>query len=237
MQSSLQRSGSFLRPQRLLVGRVNAALPTARAPRSRQQQSPIERSLTSSTLCHAATMEAPPKPPPTVLPREGPKYEYEGLDIGSDIDVQYGSDTQGIPKNRRSGVILHPTSLPGPYGTGEIGQEAYRFVDWLASAGMQIWQVLPLGPPETQFWSPYSGTDALCGHPLMIPLDELVSEGLMDSSELPAKSSSAQAADFNTVNEFREPLLVKVADRLLSDSKHANLRKQMDAFRSENAWV
>ena len=71
----------------------------------------------------------------------------------------------------------------------------------------------------------------------MIPLDELVSEGLMDSSELPAKSSSAQAADFNTVNEFREPLLVKVADRLLSDSKHANLRKQMDAFRSENAWV
>ena len=86
-------------------------------------------------------MEAPPKPPAVDLPREGPKYEYNGLDIGQDIDVAYGSDTQGIPKNRRSGVILHPTSLPGPYGTGEIGQEAYRFVDWLASAGMQIWQV------------------------------------------------------------------------------------------------
>ena len=86
-------------------------------------------------------MEAPPKPPPVVLPREGPQYEYEGLDIGQDIDVAYGSDTQGIPKNRRAGIILHPTSLPGPYGTGEIGQEAYRFIDWLASAGMQIWQV------------------------------------------------------------------------------------------------
>ena len=98
-------------------------------------------------------------------------------------------------------------------------------------------QVLPLGPPETQFWSPYSGTDALCGHPLMIPLEELVSEGLMDSSELPPKTSSSEPADFNAVNEFREPLLVKVADRLLSDSKHAELRKQMDAFRTENAWV
>lgn len=182
-------------------------------------------------------MEAPPKPPAVDLPREGPKYEYNGLDIGQDIDVAYGSDTQGIPKNRRSGVILHPTSLPGPYGTGEIGKEAYRFVDWLASAGMQIWQVLPLGPPETQFWSPYSGTDALCGHPLMIPLEELVSEGLMDSSELPPKTSSTESADFNAVNDFREPLLVKVADRLLGDSKHGELRKQMDAFRTENAWV
>ena len=98
-------------------------------------------------------------------------------------------------------------------------------------------QVLPLGPPETQFWSPYSGTDALCGHPLMIPLEELVSEGLMDSSELPPKTSSTESADFNAVNDFREPLLVKVADRLLGDSKHGELRKQMDAFRTENAWV
>ena len=96
---------------------------------------------------------------------------------------------------------------------------------------------MPLGPPETQFWSPYSGTDALCGHPLMIPLEELVSEGLMDSSELPPKTSSTEPADFNAVNEFREPLLVKVADRLLGESKHGELRKQMDAFRTENAWV
>ena len=61
------------------------------------------------------------------------------------------------PPGWRAGIILHPTSLPGPYGTGEIGKEAYRFVDWLVSAGQQIWQVLPLVPPEEQFWSPYSG--------------------------------------------------------------------------------
>ena len=62
-----------------------------------------------------------------------------------------------LPFGCRAGIILHPTSLPGPYGTGEIGKEAYRFVDWLVSAGQQIWQVLPLVPPEEQFWSPYSG--------------------------------------------------------------------------------
>lgn len=55
------------------------------------------------------------------------------------------------------GVILHPTSLPGPYGTGEIGKEAFKFVDWIASTGMQLWQVLPLVPPEEQYWSPYAG--------------------------------------------------------------------------------
>ncbi len=57
----------------------------------------------------------------------------------------------------QAGVILHPTSLPGPYGIGEIGKEAYKFIDWIASTGMQVWQVLPLVPPETQFWSPYAG--------------------------------------------------------------------------------
>lgn len=56
-----------------------------------------------------------------------------------------------------AGVILHPTSLPGPYGIGEIGKEAFKFIDWIASTGMQMWQVLPLVPPETQYWSPYAG--------------------------------------------------------------------------------
>ena len=51
------------------------------------------------------------------------------------------------PVPRRAGVIMHPTSLPGMYGIGDMGSEAYAFVDWLADAEMQIWQVLPLVPP------------------------------------------------------------------------------------------
>lgn len=64
---------------------------------------------------------------------------------------------EACPLQLLSGVILHPTSLPGPYGTGEIGKEAFKFVDWIASTGMQLWQVLPLVPPEEQYWSPYAG--------------------------------------------------------------------------------
>lgn len=146
MQSSLHTSGLLKRPHKLPVTQIIASLQSPQQASSRRHQQPALRPLTSSAVCQAATMEAPPKPPAVDLPREGPKYEYNGLDIGQDIDVAYGSDTQGIPKNRRSGVILHPTSLPGPYGTGEIGKEAYRFVDWLASAGMQIWQVPILTP-------------------------------------------------------------------------------------------
>ena len=67
-----------------------------------------------------------------------------------------------------SGVILHPTSLPGPYGTGEIGKEAFKFVDWVASTGMQLWQVLPLVPPEEQYWSPYAGEHGIIFTPLCV---------------------------------------------------------------------
>lgn len=86
---------------------------------------------------------------------------------------------------RRAGVLLHPTSLPGPYGIGELGQEAYAFVDWLREAGMQCWQVLPLVPPDPQFFSPYSGLDANCGNPLLISIDELVRDGLLDPLDRP----------------------------------------------------
>src|SRR5262249_25576516 len=65
---------------------------------------------------------------------------------------------------RASGVLLHPTSLPG----GRLGEEAYRFVDWLAAAGQSWWQVLPLGPPDT-FRSPYNAASAFAGSPEPLP--------------------------------------------------------------------
>ena len=82
---------------------------------------------------------------------------------------------------RRAGIILHPTSLPGPYGIGELGAEARSFVDWLVTSGMTCWQMLPLGPPDPMYYSPYSGTDANCGNPLIISIDELIAEGLIDA--------------------------------------------------------
>lgn len=77
---------------------------------------------------------------------------------------------------RGCGILLHPTSLPGPGGIGTLGADARRFVDLLAAMGMSYWQVLPLSPPACGN-SPYSGLTAFGGNPLLIDLDELVGEG------------------------------------------------------------
>lgn len=66
---------------------------------------------------------------------------FPGLTPGDDLPDSYGHPGPNPPKHRRAGIVLHPTSLPGQYGMGEMGAEAYRFVDWLAATGMQLWQV------------------------------------------------------------------------------------------------
>ncbi|KAL4434072.1 hypothetical protein ABPG75_000513 [Micractinium tetrahymenae] len=162
---------------------------------------------------------------------------FPGLQPGDDLPEEYGNPGPNPPKNRRAGVVLHPTSLPGKYGMGEIGAEAFRFVDWLAETGMQLWQLLPLVPPESTYWSPYSGLDALCGHTLLIPLEELAEMGLLRSEELPGEQAVQLHADFSAVAEWKVPLLDKAALRLLQGAEFESLRAQMQAFRTENAWV
>ena len=68
---------------------------------------------------------------------------------------------------RKSGLILHPTSLPGPFACGDIGPAAHAFVDFLADAGQSIWQVLPLGPTGYGD-SPYQCFSAFAGQPLLV---------------------------------------------------------------------
>ena len=83
---------------------------------------------------------------------------------------------------RESGILLHPTSLPGPHGIGDIGDAAFRFVDWLDRSGQRLWQVMPLGP--TGFGdSPYASPSAFAGNPLLVSLAWLVSDGLLDPSD------------------------------------------------------
>ena len=84
---------------------------------------------------------------------------------------------------RFSGVLLHPTSLPGAYGIGELGVEAHAFVDWLASAGQSIWQMLPLGPTGYGD-SPYQSFSSFAGNPLLISLDALADSGYLSGSDL-----------------------------------------------------
>jgi 4-alpha-glucanotransferase len=104
----------------------------------------------------------------------------------------YTDSTRNPPAGRMAGIVLHPTSLDGPYGTGDLGAACRDFVDWLATAGMRAWQVLPLVPPDQDYSSPYSGQDALCGNPLLISLEGLVESGLLEKG-----ASSASILQFD----------------------------------------
>ena len=84
---------------------------------------------------------------------------------------------------RASGILLHPTSLPGRYGIGDIGPEATRWLDYLASTGCGLWQILPLGPTGYGD-SPYQCFSAFAGNPLLISPDLLLSEGLLNKDAL-----------------------------------------------------
>ena len=97
---------------------------------------------------------------------------------------------------RASGVLLHPTCLPSPYGIGDLGKSAYEFIDFLASSGQKLWQVLPLGPTGYEH-SPYiMNFSTFAGNPLLISLDTLAEEGLLKKEEL----SPLENVDLNRVN-------------------------------------
>ncbi|QIK68190.1 4-alpha-glucanotransferase [Nocardioides sp. HDW12B] len=87
---------------------------------------------------------------------------------------------------RRAGVLLHLTSLPSPYGPGDVGPAAYAFVDFLASAGCSVWQVLPLVPAHAGEPSPYNALSAMAGNPELISLELLRDQGLLDDADLAA---------------------------------------------------
>jgi 4-alpha-glucanotransferase len=79
-------------------------------------------------------------------------------------------------ERRRAGLLLHPTSLPGHYDNGDLGPNAYRFIEWLAACGFTVWQTLPLGPPHDDL-SPYSAQSVHAGNPRLIALEPLIEAG------------------------------------------------------------
>jgi 4-alpha-glucanotransferase len=123
---------------------------------------------------------------------------------------------------RRSGILLHPTSLSGPDGIGTLGKNALDFVDFLHGSGQTLWQILPLGPPGCGN-SPYSCFSAFAGNPLLIDLEEIVSEGDLETAEL-TPHPDADRIDFNAVSEYKLPLLMVAAKRFFSSG--INLRMQ-----------
>ena len=106
---------------------------------------------------------------------------------------------------RTSGVLLHPTSLPGPHGCGDFGPNAFYFVDWLQSAGQSLWQTLPLGPIGPGD-SPYMGSSAFAGNPLLVAFEPLVEKGWIAQEAL-ATSFNDETISFGKVVPWRQQKL------------------------------
>ncbi len=107
---------------------------------------------------------------------------------------------------RQSGILLHPTSLPGKQLLGSLGQEAYDFVNFLEATGQSVWQILPLGPTGYGH-CPYSSTSAFAGNPLMINLHLLAEAGDLRLSDLHLSPTKKYCADFTAAIQFQLPKL------------------------------
>lgn len=138
---------------------------------------------------------------------------------------------------RASGILLHPTSLPSPFGIGDLGQEAYAFVDFLAEGGQSLWQVLPLGPTGYGD-SPYQCFSAFAGNNLLISPEQLVKEGLLSASDLAhLPSFPTERIDFGSVIKFKNSLLVKAYENFRRTTD-TGLRADFEGFNQQSAvWL
>lgn len=134
---------------------------------------------------------------------------------------------------RASGVLLHVTSLPSPYGTGDLGPSAFAWVDQLAVAGQRWWQVLPLGP--TGFGhSPYQALSSFAASTLIISPEKLVEHGLLKKRECDHVPFPSDIVDFAAVIPFKERILAR-AWKNFSDGARPDLRPEFEKFKEEKA--
>ncbi|NJL46916.1 MAG: 4-alpha-glucanotransferase [Leptolyngbyaceae cyanobacterium SM2_5_2] len=142
-----------------------------------------------------------------------------------------------MPFSRASGILLHPTSLPNRHGIGDLGLEAYQFVDFLARGGQQLWQLLPLGP--TGFGnSPYMSFSTMAGNPLLISPDLLKEYGWLSDNDLrEIPDFPLDAVDFDRVIPWKMQLLRKAAQNFQSQASDIQ-RKEFDGFcRGKADWL
>lgn len=139
--------------------------------------------------------------------------------------------------HRAGGVLLHPTSLPGPYGIGSLAPGAYRFIETLAQAGMRYWQVCPLGP--TGFGdSPYQAFSSFAGNPYLIDLDALAAKGLLSAADLsPLAGLSETAAAYGEIYEERWPVMRVAFDNWIAQGKPELYGPYSTFAEQQSAWL
>lgn len=139
-----------------------------------------------------------------------------------------------LATTRSAGILLHPTSLPGPHGIGSLGAHARAFVDFLHTAGQSLWQVLPLGPTGYGD-SPYASLSTFAGNPMLVDLETLVADGLLAPSELADVPKSTAQVDYGAVIPFKAEMLARAAERFPKKAAPEQ-RTQFEVFHDENAW-
>lgn len=138
--------------------------------------------------------------------------------------------------NRTNGILLHPTSLPGPFGSGDFGENSYRFIDWLKGAGQSYWQMLPLGEigPGN---SPYMSCSAFAGNLLLIDLADLAQQGWLKSTDiLPNPEANPHQIDFGAAIAFRMERLRRASTAFFSNT--SDTRESFQEFCNAQAhWL
>src|SRR4026208_1479249 len=142
-----------------------------------------------------------------------------------------------INKKRLSGVLLHPTSFPGPYGIGDLGPEAYKFVDFLVSAGQSLWQVLPLGPTGYGD-SPYACYSAFAGNTLLVSPEQLIADNLLTKeSRGTILKGEDERIDFEVVHKHKDSIL-RQAFTSFGQTSGSELRNDFAKFCVQHAaWL
>ena len=123
--------------------------------------------------------------------------------------------------SRSSGILMHITSLPSPHGIGDMGEAAYRFVDFLHDSGHHYWQILPINPTEASLGhSPYSSFSAFAGNSLLISLEMLQQDGLLSEKDLKgAPEFDEEKVAFDQVSEFKQNMLQKAYANFVQQEK------------------
>lgn len=140
-----------------------------------------------------------------------------------------------MTSERSSGVLLHPTCLPGPFGIGDLGPSAIHWLDWMDSAGLGLWQILPLNPTGYGN-SPYQNFSAFAGNSLLISPILLVEDGFISLQEIEKHPNFAsKKVDFNRTARWKRKIL-KLAFRNFKRTASTQLKKELDDFRQDQSY-
>jgi 4-alpha-glucanotransferase len=139
--------------------------------------------------------------------------------------------------NRASGILLHPTSLPGQYGIGDVGPSAFRWINFLKKTGCSLWQVLPLGPTGYGD-SPYQSFSAFAGNPYLVSPDVLLEDGILRKGDLQERPHFPDdRVDYGLLIQWKQALLNKAYDNF-TQSANPHLKDELSNFQAQNAtWL